>query len=91
MDVEKKVMEGELKHFWSSHPVLTGIEDRDELCVEEAGDITTVRKIKMLSKPLLFLGEDVLMAEYPYNNSIVFAGYDEELREFLVRVLLYVC
>jgi len=91
MDVDKKVMEGELKHFWSSHPVLTGIESREELRVEGAGDITSVRKIKMLSKPLLFLGEDVLMAEYPYNNSIVFAGFGEELREFLVRVLLYVC
>lgn len=80
-------------HLWRVHPVLYGLKyPNTALEAEIVRDVP--EKLMVLSKPLLFLDDYVLISEIPYNGSIVMTGLinEEEIMGVLVlRALLYVC
>jgi len=87
-------------YLWSNHPVVYGIREliRSGSVPEEwecrCLGIEPPRKLLMLSKPLLYLGDNVLIAEIPFNASLALACIpsDRKLREeLIVRSLTYVC
>ncbi len=80
-------------HLWRVHPMLYGLKySNTTLEAEIVCDIP--EKLMVLSKPLVFLGDHVLVSEIPYNGSIIMTGLinDEEIMKVLaLRALLYVC
>ncbi len=84
--------EGELRCYWCSHFLLSGLNLRKQLRVKVL-DLNKIRKLRYLVKPLLYLGSKAIMGELTYNNSIVFFGFNKDkiFKELLTRAILYVC
>lgn len=80
-------------HLWRVHPVLYGLKYPNiTLEAEIVRDVP--EKIMVLSKPLVFLDDYVLISEIPYNGSIIMTGLinnEEIMRVLALRALLYVC
>jgi len=80
-------------HLWRVHPVLYGLEyPSTTLEAKIVRDIP--EKLMVLSKPLVFLDDHVLVSEISYNGSIIMTGLikDKEIMKVLaLRALLYVC
>ncbi len=92
-NVVTEPVKGLVWHLWRVHPVLYGLKHPNTTF--EAKIVRDVpEKLMVLSKPLVFLDDYVLVSEIPYNGSIIMTGLinDEEiLRILALRSLLYVC
>jgi hypothetical protein len=76
-------------YYWSTHPILSNTHlNNSEIDIIP---ITSLRKLKYLAKPLLYIDSEVMMGEIEFNSSIVFTGYSQELEELLFRAVLYAC
>ncbi len=79
-------------HLWRVHPMLYGLKyPNTTLEAEIVHDVP--EKLMVLSKPLVFLDDYVLISEIPYNGSIIMTGLinDEIMKILALRALLYVC
>jgi hypothetical protein len=84
-----KRISGRLFYYWSTHPVLSNVHlNNSEIDIIP---ISSLRKLKYLVKPLLYLDSEIVMGEIEFNSSIIFAGYSQELEELLFRAVLYTC
>jgi len=80
-------------HLWRVHPILYGLK-YPNISLEAKIVRDVPEKLMVLSKPLVFLDDYVLVSEIPYNGSIIMAGFinNEEIMGILaLRALLYVC
>ncbi len=98
-NVSVNVLSAEPWYLWSNHPVVYGIRELikfgslpaewDCVCLNEEPP----KKLLMLSRPLLYVGNRVLLAELPFNSSIVFACMPSDgrlMEELIIRSVLYV-
>ncbi len=92
-DIEKTDLDGEITYYWSTHPLLTGLSHlmNKRLKIKGIAKIGELRKLQVLAKPLMFIDDYPIMAEITYNNSVIFTGYEDSLRELLIRSLFYTC
>ncbi len=91
-EAEVREVSGRINYLWSYHPVLYGVKRGIELRVNAIASIP--RKVDVLSKPLLHIDNEVMIAELPFNNSIIFTAFDlnnELVTELIMRSLIYVC
>ncbi|GEM_PF-2082277 len=87
-------VEGLAWHLWRVHPMLYGLKHPSTpLEAEIVRDVP--KKLMVLSKPLIFLDDYVLISEIPYNGSIIMTGLinnnNELMKTLALRALLYVC
>jgi len=85
-------VEGTLKYYWSSHPLLYGLHDilTSEKVKIRVVPVKIFKKLNLLGRPLIFINDLPLVMEVTYNNSIVFLGFSNDLIEIALRALLYV-
>ncbi|MEM0066199.1 MAG: hypothetical protein QW459_01675 [Sulfolobales archaeon] len=88
-DVDIVNVEGFIKTLWRSHPILYGLTFNGRIRLTLANTEKTV--LKYYAKPLAYLDKYAILFEVPYSNSILFAGYSNELLEVAVRAVLYSC
>ncbi|MEM1651285.1 MAG: hypothetical protein QW780_02845 [Sulfolobales archaeon] len=88
-DVDVLNVEGFIKTLWRSHPILYGLTFNDRIRLTLANTEKTI--LKYYAKPLAYLDRYAILFEVPYSNSILFAGYSNELLEVAVRAVLYSC
>ncbi len=80
---------GQPLYYWSTHPLLSNIYlNKTKINLVP---ISSLKKLKYLIKPLLYLDSETVMGEIEFNSSVVFTGYTQELKELLFRAILYTC
>jgi len=98
-DVRLRSCRGLLKSLWFSHPILSGLVlPNSEVEFYKVVDLNDIPKLKLLTKPLLTLNDEVLVGELSFNRSIVVNGVSRNelevtdlLNEVLIRAFIYVC
>ncbi len=83
---------GQLHSLWRHHPIFYGLDLWGKELDVEVAVIGNIEKLRLLSKPLLFIDGTPILLELPFNNSIIFTVSPEVLDEvLLLKTLLYVC
>jgi len=89
-DIELRDAEGEILSLWRHHPVLYDLDVWGKKIHVKIAVADNVKEIVLLSKPLAFLNNEVLILEISYNNSILFTA-TLPFKALLIKALLYVC
>ncbi len=98
-DVKLRSCRGLLKSLWFSHPILSGLTlPNSEVEFHKLADLNDIRKLKILTKPLITVDDEVFIGELSFNKSIVINGILDErsninnlVNEVLIRAFIYVC
>ena len=86
-----KHVRGKVRFYWSNHPLLYGLGIGGKYLEIHVGELNALRRLKVLGKPIVFIGGEPLVLELPYNRSIVFLGLDRVISEMALRSLFYTC
>lgn len=84
-------MDGNIRYFFRDHPVIHGLEMQEKFISVDVADITNLRKLNVLGKPLLFIDDYPILLEIPYNRSLIFTAKHEDLKELMLKAIIYVC
>ena len=83
-------VEGIISSLWRHHPLLYDLNIWNVKVHIKVADVSNIKEIKLLSKPLVFLDNNVLVMEVSYNNSVLFTS-SLPFKTLLIKALFYVC
>lgn len=81
-------VDGYMRFYQRDHPLLYGLnfsKFRGELI-----DVSKLRRLALISKPLVFINSNPLVLEIPY-NSLAFLTSFKNLSSLILRAIIYVC
>jgi len=89
-NVRLRDVEGTISSLWRHHPLLYDLNIWNVKVYIKVADVSNMREIMLLSKPLVFLDDNVLVMEVSYNNSVLFTS-SLPFKTLLIKALFYVC